>query len=583
MSKSVAGRLKTGEQATEQLQKVMDVERIRIALAGAGDVVYDYIAATGEMIWDEDAAGAFQVYDMNPCQTRDEFLDLLDEEGRANLLHEQDQAGLTGEAAVCEYRIKTGVGTHAWIEDRSAVIVDDKGKVVRTVGLIRFVTQRKERENRLLHLATYDDLTGHLNRSRLRSHLATVLEKLWTEQRSGGFLIAGIDNLGSLNQNFGFDVADEVIIEVGNRLQEILGPEDVLGRVSGNKLGIIIGNCSSDALIGRVNTLRNAARNNVIYTKAGPVSVTTSMGVVSLPYGCKNAKDAFARAEEALGNAKMHGREKVYFYEPSEKTESARRQKLTIADQIMRALGDGRVSLHYQPIISTKTGEPALYECLIRITDTSGQIIPAGHFIPVAEELGLIRTLDRLVVEIALETLRTQPDVHLAINVSGVTATDPTWFEEVIDLIGDHRDLASRLTVEITETVALQEISELSNFLASLRSLGCRIAIDDFGAGYTSYRNLQSLDVDVVKIDGSFVKGIVYSEDSQFFVKALIDLAQKFNLETVAEWVETQEEVDFLKGLGVDYLQGFHLGKPAPKAIWPPQEKGNSSAQVADK
>lgn len=560
------------EQAAAPLQHAMDVERIRIALNGAGDVVYDCIAATGEMIWGDGAANAFDVYNMSPCATRRQFLDLIEEGGRADFDQAMEQARRTGEAAVCEYRIKTSVGTHAWVEDRASVIVDDSGAVVRTIGLIRFVTQRKERENRLLHLATYDDLTGHLNRSRLQAHLAGVMEKHWADKRTGGFLIAGIDNLGSLNQNFGFDVADKVIIEVGKRFQEILGPEDVLGRVSGNKFGIIIDNCSSDALIGRVNTLRNAARNTVIYTKAGPVSVTTSVGVVSLPYGCNNAKDALARAEEALSSAKTNGREKVHFYEPSEKTESARRLKLAVADRIMSALDDGRVTLHYQPIICTETGEPGFYECLIRLTDKGGEIIPAGEFIPVAEELGLIRTLDRLVVEIALETLQTLPDVHLAINVSGITATDPTWFEEVIDLIEDHRELASRLTVEITETVALQEIAELSNFLSSLRDLGCRIAIDDFGAGYTSYRNLQSLDVDVVKIDGSFVKGIVDCEDSQFFVKALIDLAQKFRLETVAEWVETQAEVDFLKGLGVEYLQGFYLGKPAPKPVWPPEK-----------
>lgn len=550
----------------------MDVERIRIALAGAGDVIYDCIAATGQMDWGEGAERAFAVYDMTPCKTRDEFFVMVDEDGRRDIELAASEARRTGEAAVCEYRIKTSLGTHAWIEDRSSVIVDDRGEVVRTIGLIRFVTERKERENRLLHLATYDELTGHLNRSRLGAHLSSVLEKYWVDRSSGGFVLAGIDHLGALNQNFGFDVADKVIVEVGKRFQQILGPDDMLGRVSGNKFGVIIGNCSKDALVARVNTLRNAARNSVIYTKAGPVSITISMGVVSLPYGCNSAKDAFVRAEEALGDAKIHGREKTHFYEPSEKNESARRKKLAVADQIMSAINNDRISLFYQPIVSTKTGKPGFYECLIRITDEGGEVIPAGHFIPVAEELGLINTLDRMVVDMSLETLREHPDIHLAINVSGLTATDPTWFEEVIEIIGQNRELAPRLTVEITETVALQEIQNLSRFLKSLRSLGCRIAIDDFGAGYTSYRNLQSLDVDVVKIDGSFVKGVTECEDSQFFVRALVDLAQKFSLETVAEWVETREEVEFLEALGVEYLQGFYLGKPAPQPVWPPEK-----------
>lgn len=544
---------------------------MRIALASSGDIVYDCIFETGEINWGDGAEKIFALYNMEPCDTREEFLSLIDDDGRRDMEFASEQARATGEAFSTEYRIKTKLGNHAWIEDRASIIMDDVGTPVRTIGLLRFVTQRKEREALLLNLATYDDLTGHLNRSRLRSHLSSALEKYWNQRQSGGFVIAGIDNLGMLNQNFGFDVADKVIIEVAKRLHECLEEGDVLGRVAGNKFGIIFGNCSNEALIRKVNTLKDAVKDTVIYTKAGPVSVTTSMGVVSLPFGCRNSKDAFAHAEEALGLAKSYGRDRVHFHERSEKLETARRKKLVVADQIMAAMNEDRICLYYQPIVSTKTGEPGFYECLIRITDAKDGVIPAGHFIPVAEELGLIRTLDRKVVDNALKTLHQYKDIHLAINVSGSTATDPSWFEEVIEEIKRNKEVASRLTVEITETVALQEISELSNFLSALRALGCRIAIDDFGAGYTSYRNLQSLDVDVVKIDGSFVRGVTECEDSQFFVKALFDLAQKFGLETVAEWVETKEEVEFLEDLGVEYLQGFYLGKPALEPVWPPK------------
>lgn len=554
---------------TKQLHDALDLERMRIALRSAGDVVYDCINATGEINWGEGAEGAFATYNMKPCKSRNEFLDLVDDAGRREIEEATELAARTGEAFTTEYRIKTKMGTHAWVEDRASVIVDDTGELVHTIGIIRFVTQRKERETRLLQLATLDDLTGHYNRSRLRSLLSSELEKYWNEHRSGGFVITGIDNLGMLNLNFGFDVADKVIVEVGKRLQECLGPNDVIGRVSGNKFGVILADCSNEDLIRRVNELKDSVRQTVVYTKAGPVSVTTSMGVVSLPFGCTNSKEAFAHAEEALSHAKTLGRDKVHFFERSEKRENARKDKLEVADQIMSAINEDRISLYYQPIVSTKTGEPGFYECLIRITDTKNGVIPAGHFIPVAEELGLIRILDMKVVEKSLQALEQYPDIRLAINVSGVTATDQAWFLEAIERIRAKEHLAGRLTVEITETVALQEISELSSFLDALRQLGCKVAIDDFGAGYTSYRNLQSLDVDLVKIDGSFVKGITDCEDSQFFVRALIDLAQKFGLETVAEWVETKEEVELLKSFGVEYLQGFYLGKPIPEPIWP--------------
>lgn len=557
---------------TKSLSDAMDLERMRVALMSAGDVVYDCLYETGEIAWGEGATAAFAAYGMEPCRTRDEFLTYVDDEGRREIDYATNHAVRTGDAFATEYRIKTELGTHAWVEDRASVIVDDHGQPVRTIGLLRFVTQRKEREERLLQLATFDDLTGHYNRSRLRSLLTSELEKYWNERRSGGFVIAGIDNLGMLNQNFGFDIADRVIVEVGKKLQQCLGPDDIMGRVSGNKFGVILADCREDALVRRVNTLKDAIRETVVYTQAGPVSVTTSMGVLSLPFGCKNSKEAFAFAEEALAHAKSYGGDKVYFFERSEKRETERKRKLAVADQVMSAIKDNRVSLYYQPIFRVGQEAPAFYECLIRITDPGGDVIPAGHFIPVAEELGLIRILDMKVVERALEALRAHPDINLAINVSGVTATDPSWFADAVERVRQNKDIASRLIVEITETVALQEIGELSNFLDALRQCGCRIAIDDFGAGYTSYRNLQSLDVDMVKIDGSFVKGITEAPDNQYFVKALIDLARNFELETVAEWIEEEAEVKLLEAFGVDYLQGFHLGKPGTEPVWPPKK-----------
>ena len=253
---------------TSQLQDVQELERMRVALKSAGDVVYDCVYATGEIFWGEGAEEAFAVYGLEPCHTREDFLQMVDDEGREEIADATRHAARTGKAFATEYRIRTNLGTHAWVEDRASVIVDTDGAPVRTIGIMRFVTQRKEREARLLQLATYDDLTGHYNRSRLRSALSTELEKYWNERRSGGFVITGIDNLGMLNQNFGFDIADKVIVEVGKRLQDCLGPNDTLGRVSGNKFGVIVADCGNEDLIRRVTNLKNAVRETVVYTKA---------------------------------------------------------------------------------------------------------------------------------------------------------------------------------------------------------------------------------------------------------------------------------------------------------------------------
>ncbi|HCX66835.1 MAG TPA: GGDEF-domain containing protein, partial [Rhodobiaceae bacterium] len=183
--------------------------------------------------------------------------------------------------------------------------------------------------------------------------------------------------------------------------------------------------------------------------------------------------------------------------------------------------------------------------------------------VPVAEKLGLIGLLDYRVMELAIQTLRERPDIRLSLNVSGRTTSDRLWRETLASFLAADSNLARRLVIEITETVAIQEVSELTEFVATFRTLGCQIAIDDFGAGYTSFRNLKMLDVDLVKIDGSFVIDLATNPDNQFFVRTLVNLAQNFNLPTVAEWVSNAEEVEMLKSLGVEYLQGFYLGEPA--------------------
>jgi len=212
--------------------------------------------------------------------------------------------------------------------------------------------------------------------------------------------------------------------------------------------------------------------------------------------------------------------------------------------------------------VSSVNGEIMMHECLLRLEQPDGTIVPAGQFISVAEKLGLINLLDYRAMELAVQTLVDNPKVHLSLNVSGNTTSDRMWLETLVSALQNDRTLAERLVIEITETVAIQEMSGSVEFVTTLRDLGCRVAIDDFGAGYTSFRNLKTLDVDLVKIDGSYVQDLLANTDNQFFIRTFVDLARNFNLPTVAEWVGTEEEVTMLRDFGVEYLQGFYTGKP---------------------
>jgi EAL domain-containing protein (putative c-di-GMP-specific phosphodiesterase class I) len=204
----------------------------------------------------------------------------------------------------------------------------------------------------------------------------------------------------------------------------------------------------------------------------------------------------------------------------------------------------------------------------VRLRRKDGSIALAGDFVPAAETLGLVRMVDRRALEMAVAQLYAHTDVRLSINVSGTTAGDPSWLQSFITYVRENRAVAERMTVELTETAALHAFEDNARFVSRLRDMGCRVAIDDFGAGYTSFRNLHMLRVDMVKIDGSYVKNLSRSPDNQIFVRTLVELAKNFQMETVAEWVGSEEDAQLLESFGVDFFQGYHFGQPDIAPEW---------------
>ena len=241
---------------------------------------------------------------------------------------------------------------------------------------------------------------------------------------------------------------------------------------------------------------------------------------------------------------------------------------MTIADEIMDALKHDRLKLAYQPIVSAQTRRVSHYECLLRMMRPDGQMVTAGYFVPAAEQMGIVQLIDRFALETTIAKLKAHKDVTLAVNVSGTAADDPAWLQRFVDHVRDNSDVAGRLIVELTETAALHLFEENAGFVSQLRALKVRVAIDDFGAGYTSFRNLQMLHVDTVKIDGSYVKNLQENPENQVFVRTLVGLAKNLGMKTVAEWVGSDADAALLQSFGVDYFQGFHFGEPLVEPDW---------------
>lgn len=460
------------------------------------------------------------------------------------------------------------------LEDQGRIWFSPDGKLLDARGVVRVVNERYLEEQRLLFRSDSDELTGQLNRIRLMEATSAVIDKATIDHQPCAFLIAAVNNMAVINETFGFDVGDEVIAAVGRKIKEKLRSGDIIGRFSSNKFGIIIQDCGPGALRIAAERFMKAVRDSHVKTSVSQISATISVGGLIIPNQAQNVQQALNFALHALERAKTKRFDCFMAYEPTPGAETTRRRNISIADEVIEAIDDERMRLVLQPMVNARTGKADIYECLLRMEKPDGRLISAGEFIPVAEQLGLSRLIDRRTLELAVSLLKRHPDLNLSLNVSGLTCTDHEWLLTLQRVTGARRDLLSRMIIEITETVAIQDIDQSINFVDTLKDLGCRVAIDDFGAGYTSFKNLKLLNVDMVKIDGTFVKNIADDTSDQIFIKTMIELARTFGLETVAEWVGDERSVRHLADAGITYLQGFYYGLPIDAADY-----GNAPAK----
>jgi len=463
------------------------------------------------------------------------------------------------------YTIEYGLRARAsadlvWIEETGCWFAGADGRPARAEGLLRVASERHARDEQLRRLAQHDPLTGELNRSHMMASLAETLEEASRFRSQASFLLIGIDHLARINDAFGFEVADEVIVEVARRLRARLRGGDVLARASGNKFGVVLKSCTLDEMAVAADRFLAGIRNDVVPTRSGPVSLTASIGGVGVPRYARTADEAMARAQEALTAAKLRRRGSFQAWKPNAERDAQRKVNIRVTDEIVSALNTRRIVTAYEPVAEAVTGKIAFHECLVRMRQDDGATMLAPDIVPVAERLGLIHLVDQRVLELVVADLADHPQAVLSLNISPETTTDPEWWSRIAALLSAHAGVAERLIVEITETAAIQDLDDVRGFVARLKNFGARIAIDDFGAGYTSFRNLRRLGVDLVKIDGAFVQNIAHSEDDRAFVQTLIDLARRLGLKTVAEWVQDEEAAELLRGWGCDYLQGRLLG-----------------------
>ncbi len=531
-------------------------------LIESGDLFFDWDLSDNKISWTGEPEAVLGLADLQLRDKGERFLARIHPEDLPRRMILLTDAANTRESVDCQYRIRGDNGEFHWVRERSIPRLAPDGSVGGLSGVISNVDKWKESEERLRFLSTHDELTGHYNRLRLREALEGVIEDSICGGYQAGFLLVSVDKLAQIEQVYGEDTANNVLLAAADRLARILRSGDIVGRVGYDRFAIIIKRCADGQLHSVVGRVLAAVRETVARTQSGPLHITASAGATVFPTSARTAADVVSQAEGALLGALRLGSDSFAEFRDLPAHVVMTKHHFTVAEQVQQALHDDRIVLAYQPIVDASTSETVFYEGLARLLDENGERVPAGQFVPVVEQMGLMRLIDRKVLDLGFAALEQNPELCLSINVSGLTAVDPVWLAQLSERLSGRSHVARRLTLEITETVALDDIDESSRFVRTLASLGCRVALDDFGAGFTSFRHLRALRVDMVKIDGSFVRDLLDSPDNQVFVRTLVSLAKGIDLLAVAECVETEAEAEFLRAQGVDYLQGFYFGRP---------------------
>lgn len=540
---------------------------IEATLADLGQVGMIWRFSDAHISFQGDAAGILGILPADIPQTASAFKTLINPQDLPNLM-----TALQDHAAKLD---NNGQSNGVRVSEPFRVRMRDGNQ--QTMRLEGRIAEGADGTPVLCGILLRDENTVQSNSNLLpsRASIATAIEDLLLTRSAGirnrGYFMAlGLDRVGLLNAAHGAAFVDSVLIEVEKRLATFLEQKARLGRLAGDEYGLIFDDLPHAQADSLAAALLQLFTGTPILTLHGPVMIGLSIGGAALESVDEKGSDVVARAEAALREAKKHGRGCFSISSSLDEKRDQARKLLAGGQAVYRALEDGRMRMAFQPVVDTDLKTILFYESLIRMVDENGKIVPADQFILSLEKLGMMRMLDVFSLHAAVRELMQFPDISISVNVSNLSLVDAAWLRAAVSLMGGKPDIASRLIVEITESSVMDDIDAAVRIVRTLKDLGCQIALDDFGAGQTSFRQLKVLEVDIVKIDKSYIRNI-NEPVNQMFVKSLLDLASGLSLQAVAEGAETEAEAELLRDLGLRYMQGFAFGFPSIERVWLPK------------
>ncbi len=428
------------------------------------------------------------------------------------------------------------------------------------------IAGRKSFEERLIYTAEHDELTGAFNRRRLEDELERKLREAEDDGSQGAVLFLDLDQFKDVNDSMGHRAGDELLKGLAELLRACLRERDVMARIGGDEFAIILPQTPSTQARNIAQRVEDAIRHHTFLLNRRPVHVTGSIGVAIYPRHGVTPEELFANADLAMYQAKAKGRSRVEILRPSRDWRSISEARLSWRNRIAEALERDRFMLFAQPIRSLKREVRGEYEVLLRLPGAGGEIHTPSEFLDVAEEFGLVTGIDRWVMQQSMRIIAQQQrmgnSVRLAVNISGRSFGDGDLLALVRSQLASTSIDPANLVAEITETAAVANLAQAQKFIRTLKTMGLRFSLDDFGAGFSSFAQLKNLAVDYLKIDGSFIKDLAMSEVDQHLVKAMVAVASGLGKQTIAEFVGDQATIELLRQYGVDYGQGFFIGRP---------------------
>ena len=450
------------------------------------------------------------------------------------------------------------------------VLATFSGFVVRREQRIRELVDQRTRQ--LSYQATHDTLTGLANRSEFEVRLSEALQRCRATGETMTLCYLDLDQFKVVNDTSGHAAGDELLRSLGPMLAAGIREGDVLARLGGDEFGVLFRHCDVDVarrlaerILDRISTYRFAWKNRIF-------SVGASIGLVRIDAMTESEASALSRADAACYIAKEKGRGRVHIFAPGDHESDHFRQEIEWVSELRLAMKEDRLELWQQPLWATAALDrgPVGREILVRFRTAAGEVIPPGSFLPAAERFNIMPELDRWVVENAVRALAESTDPSSrefwSINLSGQTLTDESFGDFLLSVIHRFRVNPSRLCFEITETALVTNLVQARQLISRVRDEGCQFALDDFGSGMSSFGYLKHLPVDLLKIDGGFVRGLADDPMDREIVRAIHTVSAQAGIRTVAESVETDDVLEVLAAMEIDMVQGYLIGRPEPIA-----------------